>query len=200
MMLPTHVLVGLLIASPLFFLAPESATIAIIGALVGSVLPDLDMYRNHRRTLHYPTGYTIAAILSILVVSLNPQPLLVGVLFVFIGAAIHCRMDRYGGGLELRPWEATSDRAVFDHVSGRWHSPKRWIRYDGAPEDVILTVLLGIPLFILIQHPIRWLAAGMILLGLIYGLLRRRLANMAPNVAETMPDSLEAHIPERYQS
>lgn len=199
-MLPTHVLVGIILAAPLLVLAPELANVALFGALVGSVLPDLDMYLDHRRTFHYPTGYLIAAILFPLLVSVSREPSLVAVSFLFIGATVHSRMDRYGGGLELRPWNATSDRAVFDHVSGRWRSPKRWIRYDGAPEDVFLAVLLGIPLFVLIQSQVRWLIVTMVLVGIVYGLIRRRLAGMAPIVADTIPDSLDEHIPDRYQS
>ncbi len=200
MMLPTHVLVGITIAAPLLVFAPETADIAMIGAFVGSVFPDLDMYLYHRRTLHYPTGFSLAAILSVLLVALSQNPLLIGMAFIFIGAAVHCQMDRFGGGLELRPWEATSDRAIYDHISGRWRRPKRWIRYDGATEDVILAVFLGIPLFVIIQGPIRWFVAAMVLIGIIYGILRRRLARMAPLVVETLPDSLEGHIPERYQN
>ncbi len=200
MMLPTHVLVGIIIAAPLLVFAPETANIAMIGAIVGSLLPDLDMYLNHRRTLHYPSGNSIAALLSILLVSLSQNPLLIGIAFFCIGAAVHSRMDRYGGGLELRPWEATSDRAVFDHVSGRWRSPKRWIRYDGAPEDVLLAILLGMPLFTFIQHPIRWLVVAVVLIGIIYGILRRRLARIAPIVADTIPDTFEGHVPDRYQN
>lgn len=205
MMLPTHVLVGMAIATPLVALAPELAPAAIGGALVGSVLPDLDMYVGHRRTLHYPTGYSIAAVLAwgaaVLLVSVWPG--IVAVAFALTGAALHSRMDRYGGGLELRPWEATSDRAVYDHVSGRWRTPKRWVRYDGAPEDLLLTMGVGVPLLFVLDGPYRWIVLAALLVGTTYALVRRRLACMAPTVvgfvADTAAASIDPPVPERYR-
>lgn len=199
MMLPTHALVGLAIATPMLSLAPEHAIWALAGALVGSIFPDLDMYAGHRRTLHYPTGYAVGSIPVIVAAGFFRTPLLVGLAFVLVGAVLHCRMDRYGGGLELRPWEATSDRAVYDHVYDRWRRPKRWIRYDGAPEDVLFAALVGIPLVIVLEGPFQWIVIGSLLIGGTYGLLRRRLAALAPVVFGHAPEVLETHVPERYR-
>lgn len=213
MMLPTHVLVGMAIATPLVALAPELAPAAIGGALVGSVLPDLDMYVGHRRTLHYPTGYSIAAVLAwgaaVLLVSVWPGmlvsvwPGIVAVAFALTGGALHSRMDRYGGGLELRPWEATSDRAVYDHVSGQWRTPKRWVRYDGAPEDLVLSIGVGLPLLFVLDGPYRWVVLAALLVGTAYALVRRRLAGLAPTVVgfvvDTVATSIDPPVPERYR-
>jgi hypothetical protein len=199
MMLPTHAMVGVAIAAPLVALAPEHATLALTGGVVGSVLPDLDMYAGHRRSLHYPTGYTLAAVLTAVVAGALGTPLSVGVAFVLAGAALHCRMDRYGGGLELRPWEATSDRAVYDHARGGWRAPKRWIRYDGAPEDVLLTVVLGVPVAVMLDAPFRWIAVGALVVGVTYGVLRRRLAELAPTVVARVPKPVATRVPERYR-
>ena len=198
MMLPTHAVVGLAVAAPLLLVAPDHAAVALGGALLGSVLPDLDMYAGHRRSLHYPTGYTIVAAPAAVIAGVLRTPLSVAVAFLLVGAALHCRMDRYGGGLELRPWEATSDRAVYDHARGRWRSPKRWIRYDGAPEDVLLVVVLGIPLVAVLDAPFQWFAAALGV-GVTYGALRRRLANLAPTVFASAPEPLADHVPERYR-
>lgn len=199
MMLPTHALVGLAIAAPLVALSPDLAPVALAGALAGSVLPDLDLYAGHRRTLHYPVGYTVAAAAVGLAALVLATPLLVAAAFLLGGAALHCRMDRYGGGLELRPWENSSDRAVYDHYRGRWRRPKRWIRYDGAPEDVLLAVGLGGPLLVVLHGPFRWVVAGALLVGVAYGILRRRLANLAPIVFGSVPSSVENRVPERYR-
>lgn len=199
MMLPTHALVGLAVATPVLVLAPENANAALIGALVGSILPDLDMYWGHRRTLHFPTGYTFAAVPAVAVALVLKTSLAVTIAFFLIGAALHCRMDRYGGGLELRPWEATSERAVYDHIHRKWLRPKRWIRYDGAPEDVLLAVLLGGPLFVVLENPFRWVVAAALLIGCAYGLLRRPLAALAPRVFENVPDPVADHVPDRYR-
>jgi len=198
-MLPTHALTGLAIAAPLVALAPEFAPVALAGALAGSVLPDLDLYAGHRRTLHYPVGYGLAAVAVGLLALALATPALVAAAFLFAGAALHCQMDRYGGGLELRPWENRSDRAVYDHVRGRWRRPKRWVRYDGAPEDVAFAVGLGAPLLVLLDGPFRWVAVAALTVGVAYGVLRRRLADAAPVVAGYVPASVEHHVPERYR-
>jgi hypothetical protein len=199
MMLPTHAVVGVTITAPLIAIAPEHATAALSGGLVGSVFPDTDMYAGHRRTLHYPTGYALAAVPGAGAGLILGTPLSVALAFALIGAALHCRMDRYGGGLELRPWEATSDRGVYDHARGRWRAPKRWVRYDGAPEDVLLLVLLGLPAVVVLDPPFRWVAGLALLVGGVYGLLRRRLAEVAPAAFRRVPAPLSGHVPERYR-
>ncbi|WP_255681893.1 metal-dependent hydrolase [Natrinema sp. SYSU A 869] len=200
MMLPTHALLGLAIAAPLIVVAPEFAPAALVGAFLGSVLPDFDLYAGHRRTLHYPTLYVAAAVPIAITAAFVVTPWLVAAAFLFAGAALHCRMDRYGGGLELRPWEATSDRAVYDHVRNQWRAPKRWIRYDGAPEDVLLAVSVGVPLWIVLESPLRWLVGTALLVGGTYGLLRRRLATIASVVFGSVPEPVDEYVPSRYNT
>ncbi len=200
MMLPTHAVVGLAIAAPLVGLQPELAPVALIGALVGSIAPDLDLYAGHRRTLHYPTGYTFLAVPAVLFAVAMPSPAIVGGAFCLLGAAVHCRMDRYGGGLELRPWEGTSDRAVYDHVRGRWRRPKRWIHYDGSPGDLLVLVGLGVPLLVVLDGPFRAVVVATLVVGCVYTALRRRLATLAPIVFGYVPVRLTQYVPERYRS
>lgn len=199
MMLPTHALVGLAIAAPLVAFAPDLAPAALVGAFVGSLAPDFDLYAGHRRTLHYPTIYAIAAVPITIAAALVAAPWLVAAAFLFVGAALHCRMDRYGGGLELRPWEGTSDRAVYDHVRRRWRAPKRWIRYDGAPEDLLLAAFAGVPLWMILDGPFRWLVGASLVVGGLYALLRRQLANAAPVVFDAVPESVDDYVPSRYK-
>lgn len=199
MMLPTHVVVGLAIAVPVVGVAPDAATPALAGGVVGAVFPDLDMYAGHRRTLHYPTGYALAAIPAVAVGGIFLTPGSVALAFALLGAALHCQMDRYGGGLEREPWEANSDRAVYDHVRGRWRTPRRVVRYDGAPEDALLLVVLGAPLAIGLGSPFRWVAGVALLVGAAYGLFRRRLAALAPVVFGRVPAPVAEYVPERYR-
>lgn len=199
MMLPTHALVGLAIGAPLLWLAPESASPALVGGLLGGIWPDLDLYVGHRRTLHYPTGYSLAAIPAVIVAGVVGSPLAVGLAVAVVAAATHCQMDRYGGGLELRPWENTSERAVYDHVAGEWQAPKRWVRYDGAPEDVGLSLLFGLPLVAVVPPLFRRLVVVALIVAIGYGLLRRWLAALAPVLAGFVPESVVEYVPERYR-
>ncbi|WP_440771292.1 metal-dependent hydrolase [Natronorubrum sp. DTA28] len=200
MMLPTHAVIGLAIAAPLLFLSPDIAPAALTGALIGSLVPDLDLYAGHRRTLHYPTIYTLLALPLALIAAVVPTTASVGVASIVVGAAVHCHADRLGGGLELRPWEGTSERAVYDHVRGRWRRPKRWVRYDGAPEDLSLLVALAVPLLVVLEGPFRAVVAIALVVGAVYAGLRRRLAALAPVVFGYVPERLEGYVPERYRT
>lgn len=198
MMLPTHAVLGLWLAVPLVALAPELAPAGLAGALVGSVAPDLDLYAGHRRTLHHPTGYLAAGLAVGSLAVVRPTPLAVAAAVALLAAALHCRMDRYGGGLELRPWRGTSERGVYDHVRGRWLAPKRWIRYDGAPEDALLAAVASAPLLVVLEGPFRWVVGAALVVGAVYVVLRRRLADAAPAVAGRLPEPVGSRLPRRY--
>lgn len=199
MMLPTHAVVGLAIATPLLTLAPDLAPAALTGGLLGGVFPDLDLYSGHRKTLHFPTGYVVAALPAAAVAWLAPGHVTIAAVFFVFGAVAHCRMDRYGGGLELEPWEATSDRAVYDHARGEWREPKRWVRYDGSPRDLLLLTAVAVPLFLTVGWPFRGVVGLALLVGVVYVVLRQRLAALAPVVFGYVPGWLAAHVPDRYQ-
>lgn len=199
MMLPTHVLIGLAVAVPVAMAFPEHGTAVLVGGIVGSILPDLDLYAGHRRTLHYPTLYVIAAGPAVLVAIVLQRPLVSGIAFVLLAAAVHCRLDRYGGGLALRPWEERTDRGVYDHVKGMWRAPKRWIRYDGAPEDLGLAVGLAAALWFVAPASFQPIVALAVLVGTVYAVLRRRLAELAPVVFGAPPEPVREYLPGRYQ-
>ncbi|MWV63464.1 metal-dependent hydrolase [Halorubrum sp. JWXQ-INN 858] len=188
MMLPTHALVGLALATPVAVARPSLATPLLAGALAGSVLPDLDVVARHRRTLHYPTGYVVAAVPIAAVAVVATSPATVALAAGTVAAAVHCRMDRYGGSYEFRPWERKSDRAVYDHVRGRWRRAKRWTRYDGAPEDLLVAIAAGLPLLVVLDGPFRQLAAGTLAIAVVYTAFRRRLSDLAGGAFRRMRD------------
>ncbi|SFR31022.1 hypothetical protein SAMN04487937_0859 [Halorubrum sodomense] len=199
MMLPTHVLAGMLLATPLVRVAPELAPVGFAAGFLGGLVPDLDMYTGHRRTLHYPVYYSAFSVPALLAAVLAPSTLTVGVALFLLGAALHSVSDMYGGGLELRPWEGNSDRAVYDHRRETWISPKRGVRYDGAVEDLALSVALGLPLLALVDPPLRAVVIGTLGVAVVYAALRRRLAEIAAAVIPLLPSSLDPYLPERYR-
>lgn len=199
MMLPTHVLAGMLLAAPLVRVAPELAPVGFAAGFLGGLLPDLDMYTGHRKTLHYPVYYSVLSVPALLAAVLAPSALTVGVALFILGAAFHSVADMYGGGLELRPWEGTSDRAVYDHHRETWIAPRRGVRYDGAVEDLALSVGLAAPLLLLVVAPLRQVVIGTLVVAAVYTLLRRRLAEIAAAVIPLLPSSLDPYLPERYR-
>jgi len=199
MMLPTHALSGMVLALPVALVAPEFAGIALAAGLIGGILPDLDMYVGHRKTLHYPVYYSLLAAVAVPLAVVVATAGTVALALVAVAAAVHSVTDVFGGGLELRPWEATSDRAVYDHYNGRWVAPRRWIRYDGAPEDFLLSVTLAVPLFVAVDGPLQWVVAGAVAVAGVYVALRRILATAAQHAVALLPERVHPYVPARYR-
>ncbi len=198
MMLPTHALGGMLLAIPLSALAPEAAAGVVLAGGVGGALPDLDMYAGHRRALHYPIYYSLAAMLAIGAALLASGALVAAVAALLAGAAAHSVSDAFGGGLELRPWEGTADRAVYNHYGKRWIAPRRWVRYDGAPEDLLLAGVLAAPLALIAEGSLAWLVGGLLAVAGIYAAVRRRLPAVADALVARLPERTRRHLPARY--
>lgn len=203
MMLPTHALSGMVLALALALAAPEFAGIALVAGLLGGVVPDLDMYVSHRKTLHFPVYYSALAVVAVPVAVAVPAAVTVVAASFLLGAATHSVADVFGGGLELRPWEATSDRAVYDHRRGRWIAPRRWVRYDGAPEDLLLSAVLAVPLLIALDGVLRWIVVASLAVAAVYTAVRRVLPTIAELLVEeflpqVLPDRILTHIPLRY--
>ncbi|WP_256335612.1 metal-dependent hydrolase [Halopenitus persicus] len=210
----THALVGMAIATPIAVRFPELAGIVLIAGLVGGAFPDLDLYKGHRRTLHFPVLYAAAAVVASVIAAaglgglsgtvslpgtvLASTPTVAALAVGFAAAAAHCLMDVLGGGLELRPWEGRDDRAVYDHVRGRWIAPRRWIRYDGSPEDLGIATAAGLPVLVVAEGALFALAAVLLGVSAVYVAVRRRLPDIAAAIAARTPASLRAWVPDRY--
>ncbi|WP_277556144.1 metal-dependent hydrolase [Halobaculum limi] len=198
MMLPTHALAGMALALPVAAVAPEATGIALVAGLVGGVFPDLDLYVGHRRTLHFPVYYTLLAAIAVPLAFVSPTTLTIVVAAWALAAAAHCLADVFGGGLELRPWEATADRAVYDHFNGRWIAPKRWVRYDGAPEDLAASLVLAAALWGPVDGPLRTVVAAALVVAVVYAALRRVLPTVAERLVGVLPAHLVGYLPARY--
>jgi hypothetical protein len=179
MMATTHAAVGLLLALPLTVLAPDLAPVGALAAVAGGTVPDLDLFFGvHRRTLHYPDYYWLVAVPGLAAAVVAPSPLTVAVTCFFLAAAVHSVSDVVGAGTEPRPWLRTSDEAVYLHSRRRWLVPRYWVRYDGAPEDYLLTVVFAIPGLVAFGPTVRRVTAGIILVGGGYALVRKRLPDL----------------------
>jgi hypothetical protein len=198
MMLPTHVLAGMLLAAPLAFVAPELAPAGFAAGFAGGLFPDLDMYVGHRKTLHFPVYYSGLALAASVAALAAPSVATTVVAFFLLGAALHSVADVFGGGLELRPWEGTSDRAVYSHHHDRWLAPRRVVGYDGSLGDLALSIGLAVPLVILVDGTLQALVLAAVAVAVAYALLRRRLADLAAVVFPRLPDVFGPYLPDRY--
>lgn len=197
-MATTHALAGMVLVSVTGLVAPEYLPVAVSAAAVGGVFPDLDLPGNHRKTLHYPVLYSLGALAVIPIAVLASSVGTVAVAAFLTSAALHSTMDALGGGLELKPWKGTSDRAVYDHYHSRWIRPRRWIRYDGAPEDVLLAGALAAPLLVIFTGGIRTVVVGLVGISIAYGLIRKPLVAAAGWLVETLPADIVDRIPGQF--
>jgi len=180
-MATTHALLGAALGLPLLALAPEWAGHVATWAFLGGLFPDLDaLVGAHRRTLHHAELYPVVAAAAVTAAVVAPGPLTVGLAAALAGAALHALSEVLGGGLALRPWERDDDRGLYLHSRGRWVPPRRWVRYDGAPEDLFLAATLAAALALAVDGSVRWLALGALALSVPYVLLRKRLVERYP--------------------
>ncbi|MDF9744695.1 metal-dependent hydrolase [Natrinema salsiterrestre] len=183
-MATTHVFAGLAAVAPVAVLAPEFAAVLGIGAILGGIAPDFDLVLTHRRTLHFPVAGLAVAVPAVVVAALFPSPLTL-VLAAFAGTAwLHAASDAIGGGPEMDPWTERTERAVYNHVRGRWIRPRRWIRYDGAPEDAALGIVLAVPALLAFDGGLTAVIAACVAVSLLYALFRRRLVEWTPDWLE----------------
>lgn len=207
MMATTHALAGALVGAAVALAVPELAPAVLVAGFVGGLFPDADIYAGHRKTLHFPVYYSLAAVAA--AAATVAWPVYGTLALVFLAAAaLHSVMDVFGGGLELRPWEATSDRAVFEHYRGVWHAPRRWIRYDGSPEDAALGALLAAPSLAVAQRTVTGSLAGGLTVeslllaavgvSLAWVAVRRVVPDLAVAVVGLVPASVRGYVPERF--
>ncbi|PSP75316.1 hypothetical protein BRC81_16105 [Halobacteriales archaeon QS_1_68_20] len=198
MMATTHAFAGAAVALVTVLVAPDLTAAAVAGALAGGIFPDLDLYAGHRRTLHFPVYYWVPTVPALLGALVWPGPVTVAVAAFAVAAALHSAMEVLGGGLELRPWLGTSERAVYDHHRGRWLRPRRWVRYDGAPEDFLLGAAFAVPVVLVVDGPLQAVVIGAIAASGLYAVLRKHLPRFAAAVARYTPQSLADYVPERF--
>ena len=208
MMATTHALVGVALAVLVGAVFPESAAgtslTPVVAAALGGIFPDLDLYSGHRRTLHFPVYFTVAAAVAVVaaVVAATVVPeLAVGaasVALFLVAAGVHSAMDAVGGGLELKPWRGESNRAVYSHHHARWIPPRRWVRYDGAPEDLLVAVAFAAPVVYTVDGVVE---TGVLLaLGVsaVYVVVRKPMVIVTQAVVDALPERVVDRLPERF--
>jgi hypothetical protein len=194
MMATTHAFVGLALAAVVSLVAPGFGSTAAIAGLLGGVFPDFDLYNVHRQTLHFPVYYTAAAVGALVVAVVAPGVWSVGAFVFLAAAALHAASDALGGGLERKPWEATSEQAVYSHFHGNWVRPRRFVRYDGAPEDFLVGAAFGVPAALAFGPEIRRTVAVALAVSAAYVLVRKRLPALEAWVMARLPASLRERV------
>lgn len=180
-MAPTHAAVGLALGATAIVLAPGHAATAALWGVLGGLFPDIDLfYGQHRRTLHFPVYYWFLGLPALALATVFPTAGTIALAAFLCSAAVHSGMDAFGAGDELRPWEATSEKGVYDHLRNTWIRPRRWVRYDGAPEDLFLTTVFAIPGLTLYGGTARAVTIAGLILAACYALVRKHVPKYFP--------------------
>lgn len=189
----THVLVGILLGAVFGAVFPAFTPLAVYAGILGGGLPDVDMVFTHRRTLHFPVGFSVAALVLGPFALVSPNPFSVFLFVAVLAAAIHCLMDTLGGGKEMRPWREVDDRAVYNHVTGEWINPRRII-YDGSARDLVISVTAAVGSLYLLRP--RFVTTVVILLGfaILYAGLRRWIARQISEEFTTFSSYIQHHL------
>lgn len=199
MMATTHAYIGLAaaVASLPVTARHAPATSVLLAAFVGGLVPDLDLVTSHRKTLHFPVLYPVAgcALLGLSGVVGGQAVFVFGIALASSG--LHSLSDVLGGGVGYEPWEQSSSKAVYNHVLGRWHRPRRIVRYSGAPEDFVLCAAVAIPVILspLLGPPVRALLLATLVGSGVYAVSRRRLPGIAASLRSVLPATVIHRLP-----
>nr|WP_044957173.1 hypothetical protein [Halarchaeum acidiphilum] len=197
-MATTHALAGLLVGAGASALTGDAAPLVLAAGAFGGLFPDFDLYAGHRKTLHFPVYGVMLAVLGALAYAVIGTTIALAAVVFLLAAALHAASDALGGGLELRPWEGTSERAVYDHFHGRWWRPRRLIRYDGAPEDALVGLALAVPGYLAASGTLRTLVVAGVAVSVGYAAIRKPMVALAERLVAATPDAVLDHVPERF--
>lgn len=153
---------------------------AALAGFTGGIFPDLDLAFNHRKTFHYPIIFSDLVVITGIVALINPSLVSITVFYFLLSAAVHSLIDVFSGGLETRPWIPSDDRRVYSHTLGKWFKPKRWIRYDGSPEDLVLSMVIATACYVFYTGLFEDIVVLTFLIGLTYTLLRKKIVDWTP--------------------
>lgn len=199
MMAFTHLLASLALATLVSPLVPESVGLPVVlaTAVVGGLAPDLDLLARHRRTLHYPVGFPVLALVALGVFAATG----VGAAFLLAlgtaAAALHVLADLLGGSAEPAPWNPVTEFGVYNHVSDRWHRPRRVVQYSGSRGDFLLGTGCGL---VALGSPVTAPAVDVAVAALVvaaggYTLARRRLSTVASVGIGRLPPGVRRLVP-----
>ncbi|MFB6213611.1 MAG: hypothetical protein ABEJ07_03565 [Candidatus Nanohaloarchaea archaeon] len=176
MMVFTHLMVSLLLYE---WFPVAGAGIPVLTALItGSLFPDLDMKRRHRRDLHYPVIYPVLTAFSFLAGNAVAKAF-------FLAASAHCLMDILGNDVDVYTGEGREDSekgAVFNHLTQKWIDGRYLVKIDGGARDLGMLASLVLLHLLYAEPPLVYLGPAAFALGAVYNLIREDVERIFPDI------------------
>lgn len=199
MMAFTHLLLSLALATLVSPFVPDAVALPAVLAVVvaGGLAPDLDLLARHRRTLHYPVGFPALALGSLGSFAATGVEAALLLALGFAAATLHVLADLLGGSAERAPWDPVTEFGVYNHVLGRWHRPRRVVRYSGSRGDLLVGVGCGL---VAVASPVPAPAVDVAVVALVaaaagYTLARTHLSSIVSAGVRVLPPGVRRLVP-----
>jgi hypothetical protein len=175
-------LVSCLVGFLFHIIVGDFYTIMLLCGVAGGLLPDLDVIFNHRKTLHYPNIYLMIGSFLVLLFYLTNISAILFVGIIFSSSFVHCFLDILCSGSTIKPWRESDDKAVYDHLRGKWIRPKG-LFYDGSIRDMILLSISSASLYYIAEFSdiLIYFILLNVILGLFYTSIRRKYPTYLEN-------------------
>lgn len=186
MIFPTHVLVGGFVGAVISaFVAVNPLPIVFMG-MVAALLPNLDLFMEHRKTLHRPFQYAVVSIVLLGLVAFRPHPGVVALATVFTSLALHSWLKSLTEGQGLREDAMDAERAVYDHIRDQWMSARELTPMGGIP-DVVIGLSAGF-LAITFAPESAVLIVPVMAVSVVFAATRKRIVTRIPDRFTTLSE------------
>jgi len=179
-MLTTHILIGGAFGSLVALFIPPYVFPAVVAGMVGGLLPDIDTFLHHRKTMHWPVIGTISVAIALPLFLSYPSPLTASLFFFLGGFSLHAWSDVLSAGDELRPWQEKDDRAAYNHLKQEWITARRLV-HDGSLFDFLLSIGAAATIYLLTDGLLSSLLIALVSISLIYSTVRKKFVKHAPD-------------------
>lgn len=193
MMLPTHIVMGGFIGLALSIIDPTTLSLYIYIGMIAGVIPDVDIFLEHRKTLHRPLEYLLVFTTLIFTYALFQLNSILVVAALFGSMSIHCISELFGQGKTMNPDLKTDDRCVYNHLAQNWLKPKRVVKVASI-RDLMILMVFSIPLMFYASMPIFIVTISVLGSGVLMVLLNDWLTKNLLSDYDRFSEALQEYI------
>lgn len=177
-MLSTHGLIGLFLGYLSVILSTLSPEYALITGFLGGIFPDIDLVKNHRKTLHFPIYYPLGLLTASFAYLLYTETALLYIALFLSSATFHTLIDVFSGGLAPVKFKKPKKFPIYNHYQDKWIELKP-LTYDGSPTDFLVSLTIGSILVYTMNSLFVYLAAILLIISTVYFTFRMRIHRLS---------------------